>query len=134
MRDKYLGRPSNDIDIATSATNAQVAGLVVQNCQPRCHERHRLATPAPATTPHRPPHPHPHPKIKRLFTRVIDLPRNTVKLSHGGELFEVATFRGYSRSDGLASAAMDAGVFVCASGWARVSLCVAACLRCRMKI
>ncbi|KAI8474864.1 MAG: hypothetical protein J3K34DRAFT_517939 [Monoraphidium minutum] len=69
VRDRFLGRPSSDIDIATSATNAQ---------------------------------------IKRLFPRVIDLPRNTVKVSHEGELFEVATFRGHSRTHGLASAAADA--------------------------
>ncbi|GBF92126.1 hypothetical protein Rsub_04473 [Raphidocelis subcapitata] len=46
--------------------------------------------------------------VKRLFPRVIDLPRSTVKLSHNGELFEVATFRGFSKGEGLASAAMDA--------------------------
>jgi hypothetical protein len=85
--------------------------------------------PATPTGPLRPP---PSPldppratpcQIKRLFPRVIDLPRSTVKLSHGGDLFEVTTFRGSTRGDGLASAAQDAGARAAAAqgqaaGWA----------------
>jgi hypothetical protein len=53
----------------------------------------------------------PTPQIKRIpeFQRVLDLPRNCVKLSYGGDHFEVSTFRGYVHLPDIASAAADAG-------------------------
>ena len=49
------------------------------------------------------------PQVRHHFYRVTQLPRNTVRVHHNGESFEVTQFRGYSREPDLLSASLDAG-------------------------
>ena len=52
-----------------------------------------------------------YPQIKRTrdIKRAIELPRGCVKLSYGGDFFEVTTFRGMVHAADIESAAADAG-------------------------
>jgi tRNA nucleotidyltransferase/poly(A) polymerase len=47
-------------------------------------------------------------QLRHLFRHVVELPRNTVKLTHAGEVLELTCFRGISRAASMFSVAMDA--------------------------
>jgi hypothetical protein len=48
-----------------------------------------------------------------MFRNARQLPRNTVRVTLGGEAYEVTTFRGYQRENDELSACLDAGMHLC---------------------
>jgi tRNA nucleotidyltransferase/poly(A) polymerase len=95
VRDALLHQPSADVDIATSATAAEVrrrcliAGAGHIEC---CHTDQHFGS-----------------QVKKVFKRAVLMPNSTVLVVVDSQTLEVTPFRGLVQTPWEAAAAADAG-------------------------